>query len=106
MSFLGSFMTLSHRYLTRKATFAGAPDSSLLEIESEYFFWFAKSSSSPPLQIVKFYDSVVYPGPSYLNSTLICNVSSPISIYYWSYWKSVTAMGLAATAVKGTSILV
>jgi hypothetical protein len=49
MSLRGSLMTLSHRYRTRKATFDGAPASSLLGTDSEYFFWFAKSSSSPPL---------------------------------------------------------
>lgn len=50
MSFLGSFMTLSQRYLTRKATFDGALDSSLLGIDKVYFFWLSKSNSSPPLR--------------------------------------------------------
>jgi hypothetical protein len=53
ISFLGSFITLSQRYFTRKATFEGAPDSSLLGIEREYFFWFAKSNSNPPLKAVR-----------------------------------------------------
>lgn len=52
MSFLGSFMTFSQRYLTRKATFDGAPASSLLGIERANLFWLAKSSSSPPLRIL------------------------------------------------------
>lgn len=45
-------MTLSQRCLTRNATFDGAPDSSLLGIESVYFFWFAKRSSNPPLRLL------------------------------------------------------
>lgn len=44
-------MTLSQRYLTKKAMFVGAPDSSLLGIDRAYFFWFAKSNSSPPLHL-------------------------------------------------------
>jgi hypothetical protein len=45
-------MTLSHKYRTRKATFAGAPDSSFSGIEREYFFWLPKRISRPPLYIV------------------------------------------------------
>jgi hypothetical protein len=59
ISFLGSFMTLSHRYLTRKATFDGTPDSSLLGIERLYFFWLSNSNSSPPLRGVSFVDGSI-----------------------------------------------
>ena len=51
MSFLESFITLSQRYLTRKATFAGAPESSVLGTERLYFFLLSKSSSNPPLRL-------------------------------------------------------
>lgn len=44
-------MILSQRCLTRKATFAGAPDSSSEGTEIEYFFWLLNSISSPPLDL-------------------------------------------------------
>jgi hypothetical protein len=48
-SFRGSFMTLSQRCLTRNATFAASPDSSLAGRARSYFFWLANNISRPPL---------------------------------------------------------
>lgn len=90
MSFLGSFMTLSQRYFTRKATLDGAPESSLLGIAREYFFWLAKSSSSPPLEKVRHIHTIRC-DKKYLNSTLIGSTSSlivivPVILLYVGHW--------------------